>query len=125
MNEIISKWKKHYSTLLNAPDPADPRCPDALPPFLPIQELNQPSTMQEVSDAKTNLLNKKIPAEDDNPAELLKNGGLTLHAELNQLILLMRSGRATYAIGCMLYPKVMYALQCNVHISERYRKKND
>ena len=85
-NEIMARWKEHYSTLLNTRNPSVPNCLESIPSHPTISELSSAPTLQEVTNAINNLKNNKSPGGDGIPAELLKYGGQTLNGRLHELI---------------------------------------
>ena len=85
--DIMKRWKEHYSTLLNTRNPSTPSCIESIPQLPTKIQLSEPPTLQEVSSAIKNLKNNKSPGADGVPGEVLKFGGAATLNKLHQLIM--------------------------------------
>ncbi|XP_049835016.1 uncharacterized protein LOC126278782 [Schistocerca gregaria] len=87
--DILNRWKEHFSSLLNGPSTAagdflknDPQQP-------PQSWMADTPTFQEFCKALNSLKPGKAPGPDSIPMECIEGGGLPLKTRLFSLILLM------------------------------------
>ena len=73
-NEILNRWKDHFSTLLNERSDYDPSIIDELPLIPTDEQLWSPPGRDEVHKIIEGLKNNKSPGPDGVAAELLKCG---------------------------------------------------
>ena len=85
-DDILKRWKEHYSVLLNTNNPSNRNILDRIPQKPPITQMDVTPTLQEVNHAVRNLKNRKSPGVDGIPSEVWKHGGPTLTGQLHQLI---------------------------------------
>ena len=85
-NEIISRWKEHYSVLLNTDNPSDPQLLNLIPQRDTASHMDSLPTLEEVEHAVASLKNRKSPGVDGIPAEVWKHGGPTTLRRLHELI---------------------------------------
>ena len=69
-SDILSRWKEHYSVLLNTDNPCDWQIMDLIPQKDPIPQMDDMPTLQEVEHAVQTLKNHKSPGVDGIPAEV-------------------------------------------------------
>ena len=85
-DKVLEIWRNYFCELLNREDPANPiEGRDAETPEIEIAE----PTRMDVKNAIQSLKTNRAPGLDNIPAELLKNGGETLHTKLFELILII------------------------------------
>ena len=82
-HSIMARWRNYFSQLLNVHEINDIRQAEihTLEPLVP-----EPSAF-EVELAIEKLKNHESPGIDQNPAELIKAGGRTIHGEIHKLII--------------------------------------
>ena len=74
-NSINSRWKEHFSTLLNRPSTVDPKALDLIPQRQVIDSLDFPPTEEEVEKAIGQINSGKAPGMDGIPGEIYKAVG--------------------------------------------------
>ena len=83
---IRERWAEHFETLLNQTTNTDHSILEELPTLLTVDELDDPPSLQEVTEATQTLKKSKSAGPDSIPAELLLFGGDILHGLLHQTI---------------------------------------
>lgn len=83
---ILARWSEHFQSLFSAnrtiQDTAIHRVPQ-----LPLkEELDKPPSLEETTKAIKQLKSRKAAGIDGIPPEIWKNGGLTLHKKLHDLL---------------------------------------
>ena len=78
---------EHYSKLYAQDLPKHPGMEEVLPLFSKYAELNEESTKEDLSEAKSELSNGKAPGEDGIPAEIFKENKDVLLSPLHALLL--------------------------------------
>jgi len=73
MEDQLQRWKRHFESVLNRPDPS--QLPDSRPPDVPLNINTGPISRGEIRTALTQLKNAKAPGVDNIPLEALKDGG--------------------------------------------------
>ena len=85
-SEIMDRWKEHYSTLLNTHNPINSAALTDIPHHPTIRELDEPPSMEELTNSLSHLKNNKSPGVDGIPSEILKHGGEVLRLRLFELV---------------------------------------
>ena len=85
-DDILSRWREHFSTLLNQHSNADPSVLDSIPQAEVDHSLEVTPTEEELVKALSQLASGKAPGPDAIPAEVLKNGGHSLISGLHTLL---------------------------------------
>ena len=86
-SSILNRWAEHFSELLNHLSPTDPSFIDALPHLDVKEQLANPPTLREVTQAIASLKCRKAAGLDGVQAELLKYGGEVLTRKVHDFIL--------------------------------------
>ena len=73
--DILSRWREHFSNLLNRQSTVDESIVDTIPQRLARNELDLPPSFSEVRLAVGTLNNNKAAGNDGIPAEVYKYGG--------------------------------------------------
>ncbi|XP_047111665.1 uncharacterized protein LOC124788438 [Schistocerca piceifrons] len=87
--DILNRWKEHFSSLLNSPSTAAGDFLKNVPQHPPKPCLADPPTFQEFCKALKSVKPGKAPGPDSIPMELIEGGGLPLKTRLFSLIILM------------------------------------
>ena len=85
-DDILKRWREHYSVLLNTNNPSNRHILDRIPQKARVTQMDVTPTLQEVENAVRNLKNHKSPGVDGIPSEVWKHGGSSLTGQLHQLI---------------------------------------
>lgn len=87
--DILMRWKEHFSTLLNRSSTAADDFLRHVPQHPPQPWMAVPPTFHEFNKAIRSLKPRKAPGPDNIPLELILGGGLPLKTRLFSLILLI------------------------------------
>ncbi|XP_047111837.1 uncharacterized protein LOC124788611 [Schistocerca piceifrons] len=87
--DILNRWKEHFSSLLNRPSTAARDFLKNVPQHPPKPWMADPPTFQEFCKALKSVKPGKAAGPDSIPMELTDGGGLPLKTRLFSLILLM------------------------------------
>lgn len=85
-DELLARWREHFSDLLNTSYPRDDTVINALPQYTIMEDLDDPPTRYEIEAAIRRLNNGKSPGADGIPCEILKHGGSALVDNITSLI---------------------------------------
>ncbi len=85
-DSITSRWREHFSDLLNLPSTVSENTTDQIPLRPTKEELAAPPTLEEVEEAIQKMKNNKAAGPDGIPAEIFKAGGPKLAAHVHALI---------------------------------------
>ncbi|XP_047103602.1 uncharacterized protein LOC124722492 [Schistocerca piceifrons] len=89
IQDILSRWKGYFSSLLNRPSTAAADFLKTVPQHPPEPWMADPPTFQEFCKALKSVKPGKTPGPDSISMELIEGGGLPLKTRLFSLILLM------------------------------------
>ena len=81
-----TRWREHFSTLLNRPSTVDPTVLDQIPQKPVTTSLDLPPTIDEVSKAIRQTSSGKYPGMDEIPAEIFKSAGPVALEALHSLL---------------------------------------
>ena len=84
---ILTRWTECLQNLLSKVNTIDPGFLDDLPTLPIIQELDDPSSFDEMKQAILSLKDNKTDGPENIPAEVTKYGGCALHKRLHNFIL--------------------------------------
>lgn len=85
-DEILDRWREHFSDLLNTSYPRDDSVIHLLPQHPVIHDLDTVPTVGEISSAIQRLNNGKAPGSDAIPSEILKYGGSSITRLVTSLL---------------------------------------
>ena len=84
---IRNRWREHFSDQLNRTNSVNPEVLNDLPLLPPIQSLDEPPTLGEVTVAIAGLKNNKTAGPDGIPGEVYKYGGRPLLFRIHAFVL--------------------------------------
>ena len=85
-DSVTSRWKEHFSDLLNLPSNVSESTTDQIPQRAIREELAAPPKLEEVEEAIKKMKNNKAAGPDGIPAEIFKAGGPKLTDQVHQLV---------------------------------------
>ena len=88
-SQILQRWAEHFSSVLNRPSAINEEAINRLPQVPVDTSLDELPTLQETKDAIARLSNGKAAGSDAIPAEIYKEGGITLTEKLHQLLIVI------------------------------------
>ena len=83
---ILARWSEHFQTLFSANHTVQDTAIDRVPQLPPIQELDEPPTLKELTEAIDQLKSRKAAGVAGIPLEIWKHGGAALHVKLYDLL---------------------------------------
>ena len=84
-SDILERWAEHFNTVLNQRSNFDDSVLDGIPQWKTADELQDPPSLIEATNAIRQMSTGKAPGEDSIPAEIYKCGGLQLAQQLQLL----------------------------------------
>ena len=83
---ILARWSEHFQTLFSANRTVQETAIDRVPQLPPIEELDEPPTLVELTEAIDHLKSRKAGGVNGIPPEIWKHGGPALHVKLYDLL---------------------------------------
>ena len=83
---ILARWSEHFQTLFSANRTVQDTALDRVPQLPPIEELDEPPTLKELTEAIDQLKSRKAAGVDGIPPEIWRHGGAALHVKLHDLL---------------------------------------
>ena len=85
-DSVTSRWKEHFSDLLNLPSTVSESTTEQIPQRSIREEMAVPPKPEEVEEAISKMKNNKAAGPDGIPAEIFKAGGPKLAEQVHELI---------------------------------------
>ena len=83
---IFARWSEHFQTLFSANHTVQETAINRVPQLPPIEALDEPPTLEELTEAIDQLKSRKAAGVDGIPPEIWKHGGAALHVKLHYLL---------------------------------------
>ena len=83
---ILAHWTEHFQTLFSANRTVQETAINRVPQLPPIEALDEPPTLEELTVALDQLKRRKAAGVDGIPPEIWKHGGPALHVKLHDLV---------------------------------------
>ena len=83
---ILARWSEHFQTLFSANGDVQDTAINRVPQLPPIEALDEPPTLEELTVAIDQLKSHKAAGVDGIPPEIWKHGGPELHVKLHDLL---------------------------------------
>ena len=83
---ILACWSEHFQTLFSANRTVLDNAIDRVPQLPFKEELNEPPTLEELTEAIEQFKSRKAAGVDSIPSEIWKYGGPALHGKLHNLL---------------------------------------
>ena len=83
---ILAHWTEHFQTLFSANRTVQETAINRVPQLPPIEALDEPPTLEELTEAIDQLKSRKAPGVDGIPPEICTHGGPALHVKLHDLL---------------------------------------
>lgn len=83
---ILARWSEHFQTLFSANRAVQVTANNRVPQLPPIEALDEPPTLEELTEAIDQLKSHKAAGVDGIPPEIWKHGGPALHVKLRDLL---------------------------------------